>query len=69
MTVEVTAAGALSAAVREKIERFARRKFGEDAAVVYLEDASVIGGIRLRAGDEVYDGTLGGRLKDLGAKL
>lgn len=65
MNVEIASAAALTAREKQKIEAFARAKFGDDAEFVYTEDPLLLGGIRIRAGDVVYDGSLRGRLSAL----
>ena len=44
---------------------FIKRKYGEDAGFVYVEDTSIESGFRLVYGNEVYNWTLEGRMQQL----
>ena len=72
LAVTITTAAPLSEPERQALLELLRQKLlpagGNDAAihgVMFVEDKSVLGGIRLRVGDTVYDGTLQNQLDRL----
>jgi F-type H+-transporting ATPase subunit delta len=46
-----------------------RRKFGREVNLTTRTDKSLLGGIVIRAGDLVIDGSIRGRLAELGTHL
>ena len=52
-----------------RFERFLKGKYGEDATFEWVESDLFPGGFRLEAGSDVYDWSVGGRLKQLKRKL
>lgn len=67
--VIVTSAHALSDAQRGQIVQRLREAYGFDAVLVEKLDASLLGGISLRIGDKVLDGSVHGKLQALHAAL
>jgi F-type H+-transporting ATPase subunit delta len=65
----VTSAIALTDAEKKALEDKMRRRFGQDLAFVYEVDPSILGGVVVRIGDKVIDGSVSGRLAALREKL
>lgn len=61
----VQAAQALEADEKNKIDAALARVFGTVAAVEYVEDRSLLGGLRIQRGSTVWDGSIRGRLRQL----
>lgn len=66
---EITSVRELSADEKQKVEAKAAGLAGVKVHAVYRQDASLLGGIVLRIGDTVYDGSVRGRLEELHEKL
>ncbi len=67
--VTVTSAYPLTRSQMKTIEEALKRRFGHDVSVTALVDEALIGGIVVRAGDTVIDGSVKGRLQQLAAHL
>jgi F-type H+-transporting ATPase subunit delta len=52
-----------------KIADGVRGRFGSDVSVKFVIDPEVIGGLRIKMGDDVWDGTIQNRLKQLKEQL
>lgn len=65
----VTTAVPLSAEERTKLEERFTREYGDNLVFEYEEDPSILGGVRVRIGDRVIDGTVSGRLSALRERL
>ena len=65
----VTSAVELKADEKRSLETKLRAKFGADTAFQYAMDAQIIGGIVVRIGDKVIDGSVAGKLAALKEKL
>lgn len=66
VTAEVTSAAPLSDSARAKVRAMATKQHpGKTIELVEKVDAALIGGISIRIGDELYDGTVSRRLNDL----
>ena len=63
--VQVTSALALDDAQRNAIRTQLKSAFGKDAMLEESIDAALLGGIVLRIGDKVYDGSVLGKLQQL----
>jgi len=61
--VQVCAAHELSDALRKQIQDQIRASLGKEASLHVTIDREVIGGVLLRVGDMVYDGTVSNQLK------
>ena len=66
---EITSVRELNAEERSRIEAKAAALAGIEIRANYRQDASLLGGIVLRIGDTVYDGSVRGRLDELREKL
>lgn len=65
----VTSAADLDEETRQRVERSIRGRYGSDLQVGYQVDPQVIGGLLIRVGDEVIDGTVAARLRGLDGVL
>lgn len=63
--VRVTSAMPLSDDQRNSIKAQIKSAFGKDAVLQELTDASLLGGVILRIGDKVYDGSVLGKLQQM----
>lgn len=69
LVATVTSAVPLSAAELDRLRAALRRIYSRDIAVHVLIDASIGGGLRIRVGDEVIDGSVSGRLDTVRQRL
>jgi F-type H+-transporting ATPase subunit delta len=65
----VISAFALDTTQKQNIEQTLKRKFGREVNLTAEVDKDLIGGIVIRAGDLVIDGSARGRLRALASKL
>lgn len=65
----VTSAVALTDDERKKLEKNLARRFGDEVETEYELDPLLLGGVVVRVGDEVIDGSLAGKLAGLREKL
>ncbi|MFO1066057.1 MAG: ATP synthase F1 subunit delta [Pirellulales bacterium] len=65
MRVQVASAQALTAAQKTQIADKLKSSFGKEAVLVEKVDPSLIGGVVLRIGDAVYDGSVSGKLQSM----
>jgi F-type H+-transporting ATPase subunit delta len=66
---DVTSAYALSDAEQRKISEALKRRLGREVRITTRVDASLLGGIVIRAGDLVIDGSVRGRIAALATHL
>jgi F-type H+-transporting ATPase subunit delta len=66
---QVTSAVALTAAEQEDVRTRLIRRFGPDLEFRFEVDESLIGGVRLRVGDQVIDGSVSGKLAAMRDRL
>ena len=66
---EIASAVPLPAHIRAEIEASLSRQYGADLITSFVEDPSLIGGVRLTAGSDVYDGTVKAGLAALEKKF
>jgi F-type H+-transporting ATPase subunit delta len=69
LTVHVTSAYVLKPAQEKLIAEALKAKLGLDVTITSEKDAHLIGGVHIRAGDLVIDGSLRGRLQQLANEL
>jgi F-type H+-transporting ATPase subunit b len=66
---EVTSALPLSADEKQQVEKDVLAKIGPQAAVSFRVDPAILGGLVVRVGDKVLDGSVAGRLENLRQNL
>ncbi len=67
--VQVTSAILLNEGERKQLEQKIRTQYGQDLDFEYRVDKSLLGGLRVRIGDRVIDGTVVGKLNAMRQKL
>ncbi len=67
--VRVTSAYPLESAEQKSLAERLKKRFGRDVDLDVEVDESLIGGVVIRTGDEVIDGSVRGRLEQLGKQL
>lgn len=65
----IESAEPLSASISEKTEADLRQKHGRDLRIEYKVNPSLIGGLRIQIGSNVWDGSVQGRLARLKEQL
>jgi F-type H+-transporting ATPase subunit delta len=68
-TALVESATPLAPHLREGIEAGLARIYGETLEMSFGENPTLIGGIRIKVGSDVYDGSIRARLAALGSRL
>jgi F-type H+-transporting ATPase subunit delta len=68
-TAVVQSATPLAASLRESVQGDLTRVYGRGLETSFGEDAALIGGMRIRVGSDVYDGSVRARLAALKARL
>lgn len=66
---EVTSAIALTAHDRHALESKLHAKFGRSLTFVYHVDASLLGGVIVKVGDKIIDGSLASKLNAMAENL
>ena len=61
----VPASPALETAVREQLSR----RYGQGLSIRFETNPSLVGGLRVRVGSDIYDGSVAGRLEQLASSL
>ena len=61
-TAEVESAAPLAADVRARIEAGVARRFGDGVVTSFRDNPALIGGVRIKVGSNVYDGSVRARL-------
>jgi F-type H+-transporting ATPase subunit delta len=67
--VKVTTSSALDSAIRDKVIRILSAKYGKDVIVEESIDPGLIGGMIVRAGDTLIDGSVATRLRKIKERL
>jgi F-type H+-transporting ATPase subunit delta len=68
-TAVIESAAPLVAPVRDAIRKNLMRRYGPRIAASFRENPALIGGVRIKAGSDVYDGSVRGRLNTLTGRL
>ncbi len=66
---EITSAMPLTPAEEEKLREVLTRRFGSDLEFRFGTDPSLLGGVHVRVGDQVIDGSVAGKLEALRDRL
>ncbi|MGH9466281.1 MAG: ATP synthase F1 subunit delta [Terriglobales bacterium] len=69
VTAEVASARALSDEERAGVEQQLQKRLGRKLRIQFRTDPELVGGFRAQVGDQVYDGSIRGRLQRLRAAL
>jgi F-type H+-transporting ATPase subunit delta len=69
LRAKVTSAGSLPETYVRQLQTSLERALGKRVIVEHDEDASLIGGVVARIGDNTFDGSIAGRLDELERKL
>jgi F-type H+-transporting ATPase subunit delta len=67
-TAKVESAAPLSSQIQAQIQSDLATRYGQGLTFTFVQNASLIGGIRVQVGGDVYDGTVLGRLNELKIK-
>lgn len=65
----VTSASALTPAQLERLNKSLAVRYGRELSINQVVDPTVVGGVRVQIGDDVIDGSIATRLKDLRLQL
>lgn len=68
-SAEVTSALPLTDKEKEAVKQDVLSKLGEQATVAFRVDPSILGGLVVRVGDKVLDGSVAGQLEDMRQRL
>ena len=69
MSTDVTSAFALSDEQQDKLAKVLSARLGREVRLHAAEDATLIGGVVIRAGDLVIDGSIRGKIAKLAEAL
>ena len=67
--VHITSAFPIDAAQEQQLAQALKAKLGKDVQITSEEDASLVGGVKIRAGDLVIDGSIKGKVARLATEL
>jgi len=59
----------VDSAIRSEILANLKKKYGTDLTAEFVVDLALLGGMRIRVGSDVWDGTVRGRLERLQQQL
>lgn len=65
----VESAAGLDPGLKDQVARDLQAKYGEDLTTTFEENAELVGGMRVRVGSDVWDGSVRGRLAALAARF
>ncbi len=69
ITVQIHSAYDLEPAQEQEIAAALKKRLGRDVTIVSTRESDLIGGVHIRAGDTVIDGSIKGRLQQLANEL
>jgi F-type H+-transporting ATPase subunit delta len=69
LTVDVTSAFPMDKKEQQSLSKTLGKQFGKEVRLNVKEDSSLIGGIIIRAGDKVIDGSVSGQIEQLAKQL
>ncbi len=64
-TAKVESAGALSTEQQAAVKADLGRKYGAGLNIVFAQNPALLGGLRIKVGSDVYDGSVRARLENL----
>jgi F-type H+-transporting ATPase subunit delta len=67
-TAKIESATPLTPETQAQIQNDLGKKYGQGLTFTFSQNSSLIGGIRVQVGGDVFDGTVQGRLNELRAK-
>ena len=65
-TAKVESPAALDAGTRENVQTQLKAQYGDHIQITFAENPALIGGMRVQVGSFVYDGSVRGRLNQIG---
>lgn len=68
-SARVESAHPLPPDIRMTLENALNRRHGPDLQIAFMENPALLGGLRVRVGSDVYDGSVAGRLAALAARF
>ena len=68
-TAKVESAAAVTPELESTVKRTLTQKYGPGLNFSFQHNPALLGGLRIRVGSDVYDGTVSGRLKQLEESL
>lgn len=68
-TAEITSVAPLSTELRDQLRQELRGKYGADLDFVFTENPALLGGMRVKVGSNVWDGSVRAKLEVLREKL
>ena len=68
-TAQIESSAPLDANTESKLRSTLERRYGQGLHISFQVNPALIGGLRIRVGSDVYDGTVAGRLKQLEESL
>ena len=68
-TAKVESAAAVTPELESTVKRTLTQKYGPGLSFSFQHNPALLGGLRIRVGSDVYDGTVSGRLKQLEESL
>jgi F-type H+-transporting ATPase subunit delta len=68
-SARIETASEVDSAVRSEILANLKKKYGTDLTAEFVVDLALLGGMRIRVGSDVWDGTVRGRLERLQQQL
>ena len=68
-SAEITSALPLTAEEKESVKRDVLSQVGEQATVTFRVDPAILGGLIVRVGDKVLDGSVSGQLESMRQSL
>jgi F-type H+-transporting ATPase subunit delta len=68
-SARIETASEVDSAIRSEILANLKKKYGNDLTAEFVVDLALLGGMRIRVGNDVWDGTVRGRLERLQQQL
>jgi len=68
-SARIETASEVDSAIRSEILANLKKKYGNDLTAEFVVDLALLGGMRIRVGSDVWDGTVRGRLERLQQQL